>query len=799
MWKAYMYAYPGVMMSKFDWNINDIKLPETLLVIPTVDVVVFPKMVIPLLVIDKNVIRALTDPDNKIEYALLVASKVSSKEMTSKRITKNDLYKTGTISRIIRNVTLLDSTLKIVVQGCNRVCVQDVADINSILMAKYTDYPFATEPDVPSRLDIFVKEILSLLEGYNANGHVTFGPDFQFIISQIHDPERLVDFIITNISLDITAAQKLLEKNDIFSLLEATKQHFKAFLEKTVVKEDVKTTARNSINKSQREYFLREQLRAIKKELGEQEDAELEDLKRNIEEVDMSAEAKEEARRQMRRLERMSSDSLEAVVIKNHLDWLINMPWNIFVNNATVDINFAKTILDAEHFGLTLVKDKILDYLSVKYFKSKYNSHILCLAGPPGVGKTSIGYSIAKALGKNFSQISLGGIHDESEIRGHRRTYVGALPGRIVQSLRKAKSANPVLIIDEIDKIGVSGKGDPAAALLEVLDPKQNVNFYDNYLGVTFDISNVMFIATCNDLSAIPEPLRDRMDVVQLSGYTSYEKVQIATKHILPKLIANMGLESQGLVFSEACIQEIIKSYTRECGVRELERSLAKLCAKFARALVENKEPISFTVDNLSTYLGAKKNRDGVFSFSDKIGVTNGLAWTTTGGKLLQVEAILMPGSGKLTLTGQLGEVMKESAQAAISYARAKAQNYKINEKMFKDYDLHVHIPSGAIPKDGPSAGVTLLASILSVFTQRPVNSKCAMTGELNLQGSILPIGGLKEKILAAQQYGLKTVFIPESNRKDLEEESSLLDLSGIELSFVHDVDELMAKVLLQP
>jgi ATP-dependent Lon protease len=373
------------------------------------------------------------------------------------------------------------------------------------------------------------------------------------------------------------------------------------------------------------------------------------------------------------------------------------------------------------------------------------------------------------------------------------------LPGRIAQSIRKAKSSNPVLMVDEIDKIGSSGKGDPAAALLEVLDPKQNANFYDNYLGVTFDISNVMFIATCNDLSAIPGPLRDRMEVIQIPGYTSYEKLQIATKHLLPKLIINMGLENQDITIDESCIQEVIKSYTRECGVRDLERCLGKLCAKFARAMVEENIKSTFTKDNLSNYLGAKKHRAGSFTFNDKIGVTNGLAWTSMGGELLQVEAILMPGTGKLTLTGQLGDVMKESAQAAVSYARSKAQNYKINEKMFKNYDLHVHIPSGAIPKDGPSAGVTLLSSILSVFTQRPVDSKCAMTGELNLQGSILPIGGLKEKILAAQQYGLKKVFIPELNRKELEEERSVLDLTGIELLFVNNVEELLAMVLLQP
>lgn len=782
-------------MSKFSSYVNDIGLPGNILVIPTVDVVVFPKMVVPLLVVDRNVINVLTDSNQKIDCAVLVASKISGKDASQKKITKHDLYNVGTVCKIIRNITLLDGTLKIVVQGGGRVSLNNIMDFDAVLTAQCTAYDFLSEEDATQRLESFVKELLVMLEGSPSNG--AFGPDFQFIISQIHDPERLVDFIITNIALDIQSAQLLLEKSSLTELLDTTRQHFKSFIEKTVIKEDVKTSARNSINKSQREYFLREQLRAIKKELGEHEDAENDDLKKKIEDVDLSKEAKEEARRQMRRLEKMSPDSLEAVVIRNHLEWIVNLPWNKFVNDSRIDIKKAKDVLDEDHFGLTLVKDKILDFLSVRFFRSKYNSQILCLAGPPGVGKTSIGRSIAKSLGRKFAHISLGGVHDESEIRGHRRTYVGALPGRIIQAIRKAESCNPVIMVDEIDKIGSSGRGDPAAALLEVFDAEQNANFYDNYIGVTYDISNVMFIATCNDLTAIPGPLRDRLEIIQLSGYSSFEKLQIAYKYLLPKLIENMGLGNEGLAVEQDILQEVIKSYTRECGVRELERLLAKLCSKYARSLVENDTKIVFTKDNLSTYLGPKKARSDAWSFSDKIGVTNGLAWTVFGGELLQVEAVLMPGSGKLTLTGQLGEIMKESAQAAISYARSRAKEYNIDEKMFSSYDLHVHIPAGAIPKDGPSAGVTLLSSILSVFTQRPVDSKCAMTGELNLQGGVLPIGGLKEKILAAQQYGLKAVFIPEMNRKEIEEESSLMDLSGIELFFVKNVEELLAKVLL--
>ncbi len=473
------------------------------------------------------------------------------------------------------------------------------------------------------------------------------------------------------------------------------------------------------------------------------------------------------------------------------------MPWNHFIHNPTIDIKKAKDVLDKDHFGLSAIKEKILDYLSVKAFKSKYNSQILCLAGPPGVGKTSIGQSIAKALGRTFARISLGGVHDESEIRGHRRTYVGALPGRIIQSIRKAGSCNPVIIFDELDKICTSSKGDPAAALLEVLDPEQNCNFYDNYLGVSFDISNTMFIATCNDLSSIPGPLRDRMEVISLSGYTANEKMIIAKTHLIPKLIKNMGLEDKGFEINDETLTNLVLSYTRENGVRELERILAKLCSKFARSLVENGNSLSFSTANLSSFLGLGRNRSEEYRFANKVGVTNGLAWTARGGELLQVEAMLIPGNGKMILTGQLGDVMKESAQAAISYARAKAKDYNIDEKMFSNYDMHIHLPAGAIQKDGPSAGVSLLSSILSALTNRAIDAKCAMTGELNLQGQVLPIGGLREKILAAQQYGLTKVFIPESNRRDFEEERNSIDTSGLEVFFIKDVEEILQHVLL--
>ncbi len=787
-------------MSKFEWNFNDIKLPDNFLVITTVEVVIFPKMVVPLLVVDKNIINELTNPAKKIDKVVLLAAQNPPKEGEARQITKSDLYKVGTICKIIRLIQLQDDTLKIVLQGVARTNVESLSEIADCLFGHCSEFKFSLDGLPTNRYNEIVKEFLQIADkskNNQAQNQNSFGSDFQFIAAQIQDPERLVDFVIGNISIDTDVTQKLLEKTNIVELLECTKDIFKNYLEKSAIREDVRTSARNSINKSQREYFLREQLRAIKKELGEQEDCEYDDIKKKVRETALSAEAREECRRQLRRLEKMSPDSLEAVVIKNHLEWIVNLPWNTFVNDKTIDLKKAKELLDKEHFGMKSIKEKILDHLSIRSFKEKYNSQILCLNGAPGVGKTSIAKSIAAALGRKFVRISIGGVHDEAELRGHRKTYVGAMPGRIIQSIRKAESCNPVILIDEIDKIGTSGKGDPAAALLEILDYEQNHTFYDNFLGVSFDISNVMFIATCNDLSAIPGPLRDRLDIINLAGYSSSEKVNIAKNHLIPKISESMGLSKLGIQIEDNVLNEVIQSYTRESGVRELERVIGKLFAKYARSVVEKGSGIQYTHDILEELLGHKHSRYNTFQFSDKIGVANGLAWTSAGGEVLQVESVLMPGTGKLTLTGQLGDVMKESSLAAISYARAHAAKYNIEEKLFTTTDLHIHLPAGGIPKDGPSAGITLLSSILSALTKRAVDAKCAMTGELNLQGQVMPIGGVKEKLLAAQYYGLKTVFVPEYNRKDLEDAENWIDLSGIELLFIRNVEELLNRVLL--
>jgi ATP-dependent Lon protease len=560
------------------------------------------------------------------------------------------------------------------------------------------------------------------------------------------------------------------------------------------MQERIKHNARDAINKSQREYYLREQLRAIQKELGDDADNEMEELKKKLENPALSEEAVNEAKRQMRRLERTSPDSLEATVIRNHLEWLLNLPWGKTTTD-NLNIIHAKNILDRDHYGLEKIKDRILDYLSVKSFQTSDHSPILCFSGPPGVGKTSLGKSIAECLGREFFRISVGGLHDESELKGHRRTYVGALPGRFIQAISKTGSMNPVIVIDEIDKIGQSGKGDPSAALLEILDPEQNNNFYDNYLGTHFDLSKVMFITTSNDLHNIPGPLRDRMEIIELSGYTTEEKVKIAKHHLAPRAINFSGLKEKGLELSDDVLRELILSYTRESGVRSLNRYIQTLCSKFARSMLETNSPVVFTKENLAEFLGPRKISLDKNITRNRIGVTNGLAWTPFGGCVLQVEAVLMPGNGKLTLTGQLGEVMRESAQAAVSYIRSRADVLGIKKNLFSETDLHIHFPAGAVPKDGPSAGITLVSSILSVMTQRPINGNFAMTGEVDLHGGVLPIGGLKEKILAAKQHGVTNVIAPKENKQDLDGLDDILQ--GITLHFVSHVDEVVSRVLM--
>lgn len=768
---------------------------RTIAVVPTIDVVVFPHMVVPLLVLDSKIIAGIQQAMQTDKKVLMLATKVSHSayEEEGEPIGIEDLFDVGTVGEIIRVMDLAEGGLKILVQGVQKALVHDINPHNDMLSASIEMIAAKADDCSPEKRNYYVQAICESVGKLSTN-NALFSPDFTTIVSQIENPQKVSDFVLSHLNLPVAQAQELLEKSSITEVLDAILAHLEKMVASTEVEEKIRTTTRESINKSQREYYLREQLRAIQKELGDDADSDLEEFERRGAAVAFTEEARTEFNRQLARLKKTASDSLEATVMRNHLEWLLSMPWGTLTADNN-DIAFAKKALDEGHFGLHEIKDRILDYLSIKYLKSDCASPILCLAGPPGVGKTSLGKSIAQAMGRAFARIAVGGVHDEAEVRGHRRTYVGALPGRFVQALKKAGTSNPVILIDEIDKIGSSHKGDPSAALLEALDPEQNKAFYDNYLGVHFDLSRVLFITTANDLSTIPGPLRDRMEVIQLSGYTKEEKLEIAKRHLVPTIVADSGLSKTDITFSKEVIEELITGYTREAGVRGLSKLFQKLCAKYARQYIETKKGITFTKRNLVEHLGPRRTFDSGKLNLNKVGIATGLAWTPYGGELMQIEALLMPGTGKLILTGQLGDVMKESARAAMSYARSHGHSFSIDAKMFNEYDLHIHLPAGAIPKDGPSGGIALLASILSVYTGRALNSDCAMTGELNLQGDVLAIGGVKEKLLAAKQHGLSKVIFPKQNEKDIKTVGALAE--GIKIVLVGEVREVISHVLL--
>jgi len=770
-------------------------LPKQIATIPTVDVVVFPHMVVPLLVLDYKIMNGIQEALQGEKKVLLLATRPPKNlaDAENEPISIEDLYETGTIAEIIRVMELPEGGMKILVQGLSKASVNDIIPTKETLLADITPIEEEQNQLSPEQLEHYIKQIIQLIDTLPPN-NVMFSPDFSVILSQIEDPYKVCDFILSHLHLSVEDAQELLEQKTLSASLDKILEHLSSIKTSSEVEETVRNSTRNSINQSQREYYLREQLRAIQKELGDDSDTEIQDYIKKSQTLKLDEDARTEVDRQISRLQKTAPDSLEATVLRNHIEWILQMPWGKYTQDNN-NISQAKKVLNSEHFGLEEVKERILDFLSIKYLKEDCDTPILCLVGPPGVGKTSLGKSIAQCMGRAFARIALGGVHDEAEIRGHRRTYVGALPGRFIQAIKKAGSMNPLVLIDEIDKVGSSHKGDPSAALLEALDPEQNNTFYDNYLGIHFDFSRIIFIATANDTSTIPGPLRDRMEIIQLPGYTREEKLEIAKRHLILKVISRCGLDNTNISFSDKVINELINGYTREAGVRTLAQLLHKLCAKFARRYIEIKKGISFTVKNLSDYLGPRRCMDTELQTENKVGITNGLAWTPYGGEVLQVEAILMPGTGKLILTGQLGEVMKESAQAAMSYARSHAQRFNIDVKKFTEYDLHIHLPAGAIPKDGPSEGITLLASIFSVYTGRRINADYAMTGELNLQGNVLPIGGVKEKLLAAKQRGLSYVIFPKLNEHDIDAITSLPN--DINVLFVNEVDEVLEHVLL--
>ncbi len=764
-------------------------IPEILPVIPTMDVVVFPYMLVPLLVLDEKIIQGINDTLQKSKMVLLLAAKKQVDNHDA--IATKDLYSIGTVASIMRLIKIPEGGVKILVQGICKAQAQELkTEDNGLYTAINTMEQRENNDETTVKAQ--VKNIKALAEKI-VNTEQSFSPDFHMILSKMNDPEKIADFILSHLNLSVEQGQALLETTNLPEFLEGIYQYLYKEIEVADMQEKIRNRTRDSMNQSQKEFYLREQIKAIKQELGEDDAEDIDDMRKKLEELSVEDDIKTEINRHINRLERTAPDSMEAAVTRNYLEWIFSLPWNIETKD-NLDIAHAKKVLDEDHFGLKDIKERILDFISIRHLKKDGYAPILCFVGPPGTGKTSLGQSIAKSLGRKYSRISLGGVKDEAEIRGHRRTYVGAMPGRFIQAIRKAGSSNPIIVIDELDKIGADFRGDPSAAMLELLDPQQNKTFYDNYLGVPFDLSKVMFIATANTIDPISLPLRDRMEIIELSGYTIEEKMAIANKHLIKKAFANTGLEKHNISFDDALLTDIIINYTKESGVRNLERVICKLCSKAARILVEKKKLPIFNSENIENYLGPRKFIEEEALQEDQIGITNGLAWTIYGGEMIKIEAVLMPGKGKLILTGQLGDVMKESAQAAMSYVRAHAKEFGIHNKMFTNHDLHIHVPAGGVPKDGPSAGITMLTSILSVVTQRPINAKYAMTGEINLRGEVMPIGGVKEKILAAKRNKVPHVILPLKNKNDLIGIEEVM--KDIDIIFVNHADEVIEQVL---
>lgn len=764
-------------------------LAQTIPVVPAIDVIVFPHMIVPLLVVDERIIQGINQALSSQKLVLLLSAK-SYDEEDSQEVETENLYKIGTVASIMRVINVPEGGIKILIQGICRAAVEIIQTQDGILTANIKAVDFSNEEN--EETVALVKNIKEI-SGQLSMTSQSFSPDFHTILMKMQNPEKIAEFILSHLDLETAKAQELLEQTNLNSLLEGIYQELHKEISVAQVQERIRNHTRDAINKSQNEFYLREQLKSIKKELGEHDD-DLESLREELETKALPEKIKSEMAKQLSKLERISPDSMEASVTRNHIEWVLSLPWGIYTKD-NLDINHAKKILDEDHHGLADIKERILDFISVKNLKQNGASPILCFTGAPGVGKTSLGKSIAKALGRNFFRISLGGVKDESEMRGHRRTYVGAMPGRFIQGIKKAKSMNPVILIDELDKLGSDFRGDPSAAMLEILDPQQNSEFHDNYLGIPFDLSNVLFIATSNDIGSISAPLRDRMEIIELSGYTTQEKVVIAKNHLVGEAVVESGLDHQQFKLSDDVIETIINAYTRESGVRNLSQQIKKLCSKAARSFVEKQEIIAITNQTLENHLGPKRFIDELVHAKNMVGITNGLAWTSFGGEVLKIEALMMPGSGKLILTGQLGDVMKESAQAAMSYARSHAAEFAIKDEMFTKYDLHIHVPAGAVPKDGPSAGITMLTSILSALTNRAIDASFAMTGELNLRGDVMPIGGVKEKLLAAKRNHMTSIILPEQNRNDYATIKEFTD--GINVIWVSHANEVIERVLL--
>jgi len=772
---------------------EQLKLPDSLPVLPLRDIVIFPYMIVPLFVQRERSIRAVEQALAENRMIMLVAQRDLEKEEPVGR----DLYNQGTAASIMRMLKMPDGRIRILVQGLARASVTRFDENLPHLLAHIlplTD----TAPDADElELEALIRNVRASLEraitlGKNISGEV------MAIVANLEDPGRLADVAASNLELKVVDAQSVLEKLNPSERLHRVNELLAREINVLMVQQEINTQAKGEIDRSQREFYLRQQLKAIQTELGEGNELgeEITQYREKMLQAKLPEPVEEEVERQIKKLERMHPDAAEAATLRNYLDVMVVLPWSKS-SEENLDLKRAQTILDEDHYGLEKVKERIIETLAVRKLKEKVKGQILCLVGPPGVGKTSLGRSIARALNRKFQRLSLGGLHDEAEIRGHRRTYIGAMPGRIVQSIQQAGTNNPLIMLDEIDKVGADFRGDPSSALLEVLDPEQNFSFRDNYLGVPFDLSNVMFMTTANMLDTVHPALRDRMEVIRLAGYTEEEKVEIARRHIIPKQMEAHGITMRHLMISRSALRGIILQYTHEAGLRQFEREIAGVCRKVARRVAEGSDTlVRVTVNNLHEFLGIPHVYPDEVLKKDQIGVATGLAWTPAGGDVLFIEALLTAGKGSLQLTGQLGDVMKESAQAALSWAKAHAEELNIDSEKFGKFDIHVHVPEGAIPKDGPSAGVTLAAAMVSALSARAVRRSVAMTGEITLRGNVLPVGGIKEKVLAARRARVTTILLPQQNRRDLEEVPKELQ-KEINFVFIESVRQALKAALL--
>jgi ATP-dependent Lon protease len=732
-------------------------------VLPLRDIVVFPYMVVPLFVGREKSIAALEEVMRADKQILLAAQKNAGDDDPA----PDAIYEIGTLASVLQLLKLPDGTVKVLVEGNARARITRYTSNTSYFEAEVERV--AEVPGAKDELEALARSVVTQFESYvKLNKKVS--PEVLSNVGQIEDYAKLADTIASHLAVKISDKQDVLETASISERLERVYTLMESEISVLQVERKIRSRVKRQMEKTQREYYLNEQMKAIQKELGDSDERDdISEFEEKIENTKLSKEAKDKALAELKKLKQMSPMSAEATVVRNYLDWLLSIPWGI-KGKIKKDIAEAQAILDQEHYGLDKVKERILEYLAVQARKNKLKGPILCLVGPPGVGKTSLGKSIANATGREFVRMSLGGVRDEAEIRGHRRTYIGSMPGKVIQSMKKAKRTNPLFLLDEIDKMGQDFRGDPAAALLEVLDPEQNATFNDHYLEVDYDLSNVMFVTTANTLN-IPPALMDRMEIIRLAGYTEDEKLEIAKRHLMPEQYSAHGLDAGEWTVEDGALKEVIRRYTREAGVRSLEREIAKLARKAVKEiLTSSKTSIVITAENVHDFLGVPKYRYGEAELEDQVGIVTGLAWTEVGGELLTVEGVMMPGKGRMTVTGNLRDVMKESIQAANAYVRSHSIDFGIHPSLFEKRDIHVHVPEGATPKDGPSAGVAMTTAIISVLTGIPVRKDVAMTGEITLRGRVLPIGGLKEKLLAALRGGIKTVIIPEENAKDLAE-----------------------------